>query len=164
MAIEYHRAPLRAIASETLYRILWLRVTVFVVEQNAAYPELDGRDIEPDAELLWATDGDEVLATLRVLHDDAGAAPAHGDTAAGEATARIGRVATAASARGRGIAAELMVRGVARCAERWPQHPIVLDAQQHLAPWYARFGFVVSGAPFSEDGIPHVPMRRPAGA
>ncbi|MCC4909496.1 GNAT family N-acetyltransferase [Microbacterium sp. cx-59] len=150
MPVEYHRAPLREIAPETLYRILWLRVTVFVVEQEAAYPELDGRDLEPDAELLWAEDGAEVVATLRVLHD--------GDVA------RIGRVATAASARGQGIAARLMERGVARCEERWPQHAIVLDAQQHLGPWYARFGFVISGEPFSEDGIPHVPMRRPARA
>jgi ElaA protein len=150
MSVEYLSAPLREIAPETLYRILWLRVTVFVVEQEAAYPELDGRDLEPDAELLWAEDAGFVVATLRILHD-------------GE-VARIGRVATAAAARGRGIAARLMERAVARCEERWPQHPIVLDAQQHLGPWYARFGFEVSGDPFSEDGIPHIPMRRPARA
>ena len=146
MPVEYLRAPVREIAPETLYRILWLRVTVFVVEQEAAYPEIDGRDIEPDAELFWAEDDGAVLATLRVLHD--------GDAA------RIGRVATTASARGRGIAAALMERAVVRCEERWPQHPIVLDAQQHLGPWYARFGFEVSGDAFSEDGIPHIPMRR----
>ena len=146
MPVEYLRAPVREIAPETLYRILWLRVTVFVVEQEAAYPEIDGRDIEPDAELFWAEDDGTVLATLRVLHD--------GDAA------RIGRVATAAEARGRGIAAALMERAVARCEERWPLHPIVLDAQQHLGPWYARFGFEVSGDAFSEDGIPHIPMRR----
>ncbi|WP_159501972.1 GNAT family N-acetyltransferase [Microbacterium sp. 18062] len=146
MPIDYRRAAVREIAPETLYRILWLRVGVFVVEQAAAYPELDGRDIEPDAELLWADEDGEVVATLRVLHD--------GDVA------RIGRVATATAARGRGVAAELMRRAVARADERWPGHPIVLDAQRHLADWYARFGFVVSGAGFEEDGIPHVPMRR----
>jgi ElaA protein len=146
--LEYLSAPVRDIAAETLYRILWLRVTVFVVEQEAAYPEIDGRDIEPDAELFWAEGDGRVLATLRVLQD--------GDVA------RIGRVATAQTARGRGLAAELMQRAVARCEELWPQHAIVLDAQQHLGPWYARFGFVQSGEPFSEDGIPHIPMRRPA--
>ncbi|TXK13730.1 GNAT family N-acetyltransferase [Microbacterium hatanonis] len=130
----------------TLYRVLWLRVGVFVVEQEAAYPEIDGRDIEPGAELMWAQADGDVVSTLRVLAEpDA---------------MRIGRVATAASARGRGVAAELMRRAVARCEERAPGLPIVLDAQAQLEGWYARFGFAVAGAPFSEDGIPHLPMRR----
>lgn len=132
----------------TLYRILWLRVTVFVVEQQAAYPEIDGRDIEPDAELMWAADGDDVLATLRLLRE--------------RENTRIGRVATAAAARGRGIAADLMRSAVAHLDAEAPGLPILLDAQQHLAEWYGRFGFVVSGGAFAEDGIPHVPMRREA--
>ncbi|BDV32201.1 GNAT family N-acetyltransferase [Microbacterium terricola] len=148
MTVQYHRAAVRDIEPETLYRLLWLRVRVFVVEQTAAYPELDGRDIERDTELFWATQGADVLATLRLLHDR------------GPDAARIGRVATVPSARGRGIAAELMTRAVSRADERWPRHPIVLDAQEHLASWYARFGFVVTGQPFVEDDIPHVTMRR----
>jgi ElaA protein len=40
--------------------------------------------------------------------------------------------------------------------------PSVLDAQAHLADFYARFGYKVSGDTFVEDGIPHVPMARPA--
>lgn len=148
MPVTYHRATAADIPSETLYRMLWLRLRVFVVEQRAAYPELDGRDIGPGAELLWASDGDEVLSTLRILRDPA--------------QMRIGRVATDAAARGRGIAAELMLLAVARCEEREPGLPIVLDAQSQLADWYARFGFAVSGPAFSEDDIPHVPMLRPA--
>lgn len=146
MAVTVHRAPVADIAPLTLYRILWMRVTVFVVEQNAAYPEIDGRDIEPGAELMWAQDGDDVLATLRVLREPA--------------NTRIGRVATAPHARGRGIAADLMRAAVGQLEVEAPGVPILLDAQAHLAEWYGRFGFVVSGAPFAEDGIPHVPMRR----
>jgi ElaA protein len=149
VTVDFRSARVQDVAPEILYRILWLRVSVFVVEQAAAYPEIDGRDIEPDAELFWAEDGGRVLATARLLRDpDA---------------ARIGRVATAPAARGRGLSGELMQRAVARAIELWPQHPIVLDAQQHLGPWYARFGFEVSGERFEEDGIPHVPMRREAG-
>ena len=131
----------------TLYRILQVRVDVFIVEQEAAYADIDGRDVEPGAELLWAEEDGAILATLRLL-----------DEPAAEAS-RIGRVATAASARGRGIAADLMTRAVARCAERRPGGPILLDAQSHLVDWYGRFGFVVEGEPFSEDGIPHRRMR-----
>ena len=140
MSVEYRCGALRDLEPGTLYRIMWLRLRVFVVEQQAAYPELDGRDLEPDAELFWAEEGGAVVATLRLLHD----------------------ADSVACARGRGIAAELVRRAVARSEERWPRHPIVLDAQQHLGDWYARFGFVVSGEAFEEDGIPHVPMRRPA--
>jgi ElaA protein len=53
-----------------------------------------------------------------------------------------------------------MREALARCAALDPSAPIVLDAQAHLAHWYARFGFVVAGEGFDEDGIPHVPMRR----
>jgi ElaA protein len=144
---EIHRARVADIAPETLYRLLWLRVSVFVVEQQAAYPEIDGRDIEPGAELLWCGDGDdEVVATLRVLREPDGL--------------RIGRVATAASARGQGHAARLMRAAVVRCAEIDPAATVHLDAQMQLEQWYARFGFARSGEPFSEDGIPHIPMRR----
>ncbi|NTW42655.1 MAG: GNAT family N-acetyltransferase [Cellulomonadaceae bacterium] len=146
--MTYHRAPTAQVDPLVLYRLLRLRVQVFVVEQHCAYEDLDGRDVEPGTELLWATDGDEVLSTVRVLHD---------------ATAlRIGRVATAPAARSRGVAGELMRRAVERCTELDPTADIVLGAQAHLAPWYARFGFAVDGEPYDEDAIPHLPMRRPA--
>ena len=48
-----------------------------------------------------------------------------------------------------------------RCWDLDPAAPVVLHAQAHLARWYARFGFSVVGDVFDEDGIPHVPMRRP---
>lgn len=146
MSSVIRRAPLTEIDPATLYRLLWLRVRVFVVEQEAAYPELDGRDLEPDTELLWIEDDGDVVATLRILSDGA--------------ALRIGRVATAADARGRGLAADLMRAAVARCAELDSGAPIDLDAQVQLRQWYGRFGFVPSGDPFEEDGIPHIPMRR----
>ncbi|MFE1646487.1 GNAT family N-acetyltransferase [Microbacterium sp. P01] len=150
--VTYHRAVVRDIAPETLYRLLWLRVAVFVVEQQAAYAELDGRDIEPDTELFWVELDGVPAATLRLLRDSEGKEDG--------GTARIGRVATAVDARGRGLAAELMTRAVARAETRWPGSGIALDAQEHLAAWYARFGFTVSGPVYEEDGIPHVPMTR----
>jgi ElaA protein len=136
-----HSSSVAEIDPVVLYEILRLRVDVFVVEQECPYPELDGRDLEPTARLLWFADDDaRVLATLRVLHD--------GDDR------RIGRVATAAAARGRGLAADLMRAAVAGCEGRL----VRLDAQAHLSGWYARFGFVVDGDEFLEDGIPHLPM------
>ncbi|WAC51195.1 GNAT family N-acetyltransferase [Frigoribacterium sp. SL97] len=141
MTPTQHSSSVAEIDPVVLYEILRLRVDVFVVEQECPYPELDGRDLEPSARLLWSTDDDaRVLATLRVLHD--------GDDR------RIGRVATASSARGRGLAADLMRSAVDECDGRL----VRLDAQAHLSGWYARFGFVVDGDEFLEDGIPHLPM------
>nr|WP_228506630.1 GNAT family N-acetyltransferase [Frigoribacterium sp. VKM Ac-2530] len=140
-----------------LYDLLRLRVDVFVVEQECAYPELDGRDVEPDAVMLWAEEDEQVLATVRLLVDHA---DAEADAASAADALRIGRVATATAARGRGLAADLMRLALDRAEGRL----VRLDAQAHLEGWYARFGFVVDGPGFLEDGIPHVPMSRAATA
>lgn len=146
VTIEYHRAGAADCDPITLYRILWLRVRVFVVEQKAAYDDLDGRDIEPGTELLWAEEDGDVLATARILRDRDGL--------------RIGRVATATEARSRGVASELMTRAVERCLELDAAADVRLDAQAHLTGWYGRFGFEVDGERYLEDDIPHLPMRR----
>ncbi|WP_299444422.1 GNAT family N-acetyltransferase [uncultured Phycicoccus sp.] len=137
-----HSAPTRAVPAETLYALMRLRQDVFVLEQECLYPDLDGRDLEPGARLYWAEQGDgTVVGTLRVLAEPGGGV-------------RVGRVATASSARGSGVAAAL-VRAVLEASTG----PVVLDAQSHLEGWYARLGFERDGAEFLDDGIPHVPMR-----
>jgi ElaA protein len=141
--VHVHDALLRELEPATLYRILQLRTDVFVVEQDCAYPELDGRDLEDDARQLWIEHDGAVAATLRLLADLDGAA-------------RIGRVATRPDARGDGLAALLMTHAL----ELAVGHDVVLEAQTYLTGWYARFGFVPDGDEYVEDGIPHVPMRR----
>jgi ElaA protein len=138
-----HDAATAELDPVTLYKILQLRTDVFVVEQHCPYPELDGRDLEPDARQLWIAEDGRVQATLRMLRDPDG-------------TARIGRVATAQDARGRGLAAVLMNRAL----ELAGATDVVLDAQKYLETWYARFGFTRDGDDYLDDGIPHVPMRR----
>jgi ElaA protein len=126
----------------TLYALLRLRVDVFVVEQHCPYPELDGRDREPGTVHLWLEHDGAPSSYLRLLQDP------------GEA--RIGRVCTAPARRGTGLSGRLLTAaldlvGDGRC---------VLHAQAHLAGFYTRFGFEVTGPEFVEDGIPHVPMAR----
>jgi ElaA protein len=126
----------------TLYRVLKLRVDVFVVEQRCPYPELDGRDLEPGTRQLWVERDGEVLVTLRLL------------TESGR-QARIGRVATAPAARSQGLARRLMLRALELAGDQ----DVVLDAQTYLEAWYTQFGFGRVGPDYVEDGIPHVPMR-----
>jgi len=159
VTVQFRISSVALIDPLRLYDLLRLRVDVFVVEQECAYPELDGRDVEPDAVMLWAEEDDRVLATVRLLVDHADAAADDAAAAADAADAlRIGRVATATAARGRGLAADLMRLALDRAEGRL----VRLDAQAHLEGWYARFGFVVDGPGFLEDGIPHVPMSRAA--
>jgi ElaA protein len=126
-----------------LYALVRLRVAVFVVEQRCPYPELDGRDTEPGTVHLWLEQDAVPVAYLRMLAEPDG-------------SVRIGRVAVAGPYRGNGYAGRLLAAahdhaGARRC---------VLDAQSHLAGFYARYGYRVTGNEFLEDGIPHVPMRR----
>jgi ElaA protein len=130
----------------TLYAILRLRADVFVVEQACPYPDLDGRDTEPTTRHLWLGPADnpaDPRSYLRVLTEPDG-------------TARIGRVCTAAAARGLGLSRQLMAAALERLGDR----PCGLDAQSYLVDFYRSFGFATTGPEFLEDGIPHVPMRR----
>lgn len=130
--------------SGTLYALLRLRVDVFVVEQRCPYPELDGRDTEPGTRHVWLSgDSGAPEAYLRVLQNPDGM--------------RIGRVATALHARGSGLAARLMEAALEVVGDRTAR----LEAQTPVAGFYARYGFVVDGPEYVEDGIPHVPMVRP---
>ncbi|GIE80403.1 ElaA protein [Actinoplanes philippinensis] len=139
---ELRVASFRDLDTTTLYEILKLRSEVFVVEQECAYLDPDGRDAEPGTRHLWFAQGKRVRAYLRILSD-------HG-------VERIGRVVTAPEARGAGLAGRLMEHALSVIGNR----PAVLDAQAHLAGFYARYGFETTGPEYVEDGIPHVPMTR----
>ena len=133
--------PFGALDAQTAYEVWRLRQQVFVVEQDCAYPDLDGRDLEDGTRHVLLRDGDELMGYARVLDD--------GDVW------RIGRVVLTRQARGRGLADPLLETALEVC----PDRPVVMDAQTPLRAWYERFGFEVSGEEFLDDGIPHLPMR-----
>lgn len=147
-------ARLDELPVRTAYDVWRLRQQVFVVEQDCPYPDLDGRDVEEATRhVVLLDDGDgadggdvRVVGTLRVLDDGA--------------WSRIGRVVVAPSARGRGLAAEMMDEAIVLCGDR----EVRLDAQTGLTAFYEGYGFVVTGPEFDEDGIMHVPMSRPGRA
>lgn len=140
---DLHRRTGDQLTATELYAVLTLRTSIFVVEQKAAYPELDGRDLRADTIHLWYQPGDAPLSYLRIL------------TEGGES--RIGRVCTAQEARGTGLGTRLMAEAMAELGDR----PVVLDSQVHAQNLYVRFGFHPVGEPYDdEDGIPHVAMRR----
>ncbi|WP_460541882.1 GNAT family N-acetyltransferase [Glycomyces halotolerans] len=128
----------------TVFGLAKLRQDVFVVEQDCPYPDLDGHDTAPDTVHFWAGEGTDVVACLRVLGDGEGR--------------RIGRVCCTPAERGRGLASRLLSAALDAAG---PEVDVVLDSQTYAAGFYRRHGFEVVGAEFLEDGIPHLPMRRP---
>ena len=142
---EIRVASFADLDTTTLYELLRLRCQVFVVEQEAAYLDIDGRDTETATRHVWVARAGTPVAYLRVLAEPDGGM-------------RIGRVVVAKEARGDGMAGRLMDAALTVVGAR----PSVLDAQAHLADFYARYGYQVSGDGYIEDGIPHVPMARAA--
>jgi len=141
-----------ALAVTDLHDALSLRARVFVVEQRCAF-----QDPDPSDRTCWHLLGrsesgalaGSLAAYLRVVDPfEPGEAP------------WIGRVITAPEVRGTGAGRELMAEGLRRCLAAWPGRGVRLNAQAHLEPFYAGFGFRRDGANFIEDDIPHVPMWR----
>jgi len=157
---DVHVASFDELAGRTSYALWRLRESVFVVEQECAYQELDGRDVEPGTRHVWATvngadagpdpeadpgAGDEPVGYLRLLDEG------H--------HVRIGRVLVAKGHRGHGLSGTLMETALRLVGDR----ASVLDAQTPLAGWYSGYGYRRTGPDFLDDGILHTPMRRPAG-
>ena len=140
--------PWSELSLEELYSLLKLRTDVFFVEQRIDEEELDNRDQEPSTEHLWIADAAGTAAYLRVLVNTE---PSHLD-----ARHSFGRVVVRADRRGEGLAQVL----VARVMEQHGHEPMLLHAQEYIAPLYAKFGFEVFGESYIEAGIPHISMYR----
>jgi ElaA protein len=139
---EVRCARLDELSPRALLGILAVRQSVFIVEQNCVYADIDSLDADAATLHLWIEDeAGRVVSTLRLL-------------AAAEGGHRIGRVATLAEARGRGHSGTLVRRAIELSGP-----PIMLSAQAYLVDWYAGFGFVEQGERWIEDGIEHAPMR-----
>lgn len=147
--MRWQWSTFETLSPEVLYAALALRQAVFVLEQRCFYLDADGRDRAARHLLGWGSDG-ALLAYLRAFPPGA----IHPE-------ASIGRVLTAPSVRGRGWGRALVREGHRRVAAQWGPVPIRLSAQAHLRGFYESLGYAVCGPGYEEDGIPHLPMRRP---
>jgi ElaA protein len=132
-----------------LYAILAARQRVFSVEQDCAYLDADGLDLE-SWHLRTVSPTGEVQAYLRVLP------PGLRYT-----EASIGRVLTVPEVRRQGLGRPLVAEGLRRLQNLFPGHGVRIGAQQYLENFYSEFGFVTVSVPYDEDGIPHIEMLKP---
>jgi ElaA protein len=136
------------LSTAELYSLLRLRCEVFVVEQQCAYLEIDGRDLEADHLLAWNSDG-RLSGYLRVFGPDAA-----------DASARIGRIVTSPRDRKAGLGRWLVRQALDFVAARYGDVPIKISAQVYLERFYVDFGFERSSPDYFEDGILHCDMLR----
>ena len=134
------------LTTDQLYRILQLRVAVFVVEQNCPYMELDGLD--QAAIHLWLEEDGRVMACARVM-----------DRGVESEYVSIGRVVTAE--RRSGLGSRILAESIRAAKEYFSAGELYLEAQEYAILFYARQGFAVASEVFPIDGIPHVKMIRP---
>ncbi len=128
-----------------LQKIYQLRVTVFVVEQQCPYQEVDAADLS--AYHIWFQEGKEILAYLRLLPPG---------TAFDEAA--IGRVI--AVRRRQGLGSRILAAGIQAARDLLHADSLVLEAQVYARGLYEKAGFQAVSEEFLEDGIPHIRMRR----
>lgn len=144
--IAFRWSAFEELSAQEVHDLLRLRNLVFVVEQACVFAEIDGQD--PQAIHLRATAGEHLAGCLRIFEE--------------ENEIRIGRIATAEIHRGLGLGHELMAEALRYASRRFPRRNMVISAQSHLEAFYARHGFLVTSAPYDEDGIPHIDMTRTA--
>ena len=146
--ITWRFVPLDALTARELYEVLQLRSEVFVVEQACVFRDMDGTDAQA-MHLLGTVEG-RLAAYARCF-------------AAGVkyAEASIGRVVTRSELRGSGAGHLLMRQSIACLTQHWGPQSIRIGAQARLEQFYRQHGFTTTGAPYSEDGIPHIEMLRP---
>jgi ElaA protein len=149
--IAWRCLPFGELAPRELHDILRARAEVFVVEQACAFQDVDGLD--PECWHLMGHASDALVAYCRLV-----------PPGARYTEPSIGRVVTAAAARGRGHGKALMREAIAQAERLWPGRAVRIGAQRYLERFYGDFGFVTASEPYDEDGIPHVEMLRPAPA
>jgi ElaA protein len=152
-----------------LYSIMALRQEVFVVEQNCAYLDADGKDLSGFHVLGYANLAKNGLYT-DLSRDYREGSPSEGFEGLLAYTrllpkgvayadyASIGRVINAPKVRGRGVGKNLMEESIRQMARLFPDDSVKIGAQSYLLNFYGALGFVSTGEEYMEDGIPHTSM------
>ncbi len=133
------------LTTEELYKIIQLRVNVFIVEQQTCYEDLDNHD-QNSIHLSYVKNG-EIFAYSRLLPP-------------GEKfdMASIGRVITSPEIRGTGLGKEMIKIALDTIEKEWTGSDVFIQAQEYLKEFYGAFGFTQVSEPYVYDSLPHIDM------
>lgn len=133
------------LTTEELYKILMIRTEVFIVEQQCAYLDCDGKDKK--SYHLYYEDKGEIAAYLRILPQG---------LSFDEIS--IGRVLVNKNYRGKSIARDMMLKALNFIEKELKEAEIKISAQAYLINFYGSLGFKAVSKEYLEDGIPHIDM------
>jgi len=151
MNIDWQDKHHSELTTSELYALLALRSAVFVVEQQCAYLDVDGKDLQAEnRHLLGIVDG-QLVTYARLITPEDETSPV-----------KIGRVIVSDRVRGARLGNRLMEQAIRSCQQHWPGRDMFLSAQAHLVNFYGQHGFVAAGESYLEDGISHVDMLKNA--
>lgn len=142
--LKIHIKSFKDLSIDELHDLLQLRSEVFVVEQNCAYQDLDGKDRKAQHVLGYK---DSVLVAYTRLFKP-------GDYFE---EASIGRVVVKQSFRNHAFGYDIMNASIAYL-ENNEVSTIKISAQTYLKRFYNNLGFFEVGEGYLEDGIPHIGM------
>lgn len=128
-----------------LHDLLQLRSEIFVVEQDCAYQDIDGKD-DQALHVFGKKDG-KIVAYTRCFPQGV-----YFDEVA------IGRVAVSENERKHGYGYDIMKYSIKAIEEHYGSTAIKLSAQTYLVKFYEAHGFKSIGEEYLEDGIPHIEM------
>lgn len=138
----WHTKNFENLDLHTLEEIYMMRVSVFIVEQECAYQEIDGKD--SDAIHIYKKDETGIIAYLRIINGS---------------PVSIGRVIVREDRRGTGLGRELMDQAMSYVDRHHAGELIYLHGQAHLEKYYHSFGFRTVSEMHLEDDIPHYHME-----
>ena len=138
------------LSAQQLFDVLQLRVNVFVVEQQCAYPELDEFDRNAKTRHLCGCEASgQLIAYARILPPGLRFPEVN-----------LGRFVVRKEARGQGVGHQLLREALREIESSWPGSGIRISAQDYLQKFYEQYGFVRVSDVYLEDGIAHVDMVR----
>lgn len=132
------------LSTQELFDIYKLRVSVFVVEQECPYQEVD--DADKVAYHLWLKDDAGIQAYARVLPQ--------GVTFP---EVSIGRVISVK--RRCGLGSKIVAAAIDVARNKCNAQKITIEAQSYARSLYEKAGFHQTSEEFLEDGIPHIQMQ-----
>lgn len=135
------------LTNNELYEICKSRYEVFVCEQKI-YQENDFDGIDKEAYHLFLEDNEKVVAYARVI-----------PSKIISEYSTIGRVLVLKDYRRRGIAEELIKKGIDFLCNKLKEDNICISAQLYVKSLYEKVGFEVISDVYNEVEIPHVKMK-----
>tara|TARA_Y100000592_G_scaffold92837_1_gene155115 strand:- start:558 stop:1010 length:453 start_codon:yes stop_codon:yes gene_type:complete len=128
---------------KTLHNIFLIRAEVFIVEQQCAYQDIDGKDT--NSIHIIGKKKEEIIAYSRIMN-------LNNDFCS------IGRVLVKKDLRKKGLGIKLMKKSIEIATKLYNKKKIKISAQEYLENFYEELGFKHTGKSYLEDGIPHIEM------